>query len=125
MKLHNQALNRLFDEYGDAAERERLRQEWVPHIQEIAIAVISRTVDHFVKEWRRLPTIVEFLDYAVIEEEQQSKRQRQIRVNQCPACDHGHIITQHEPLTVRPCEQCCPEAYDAWITGQYEPSGSI
>lgn len=122
MKLHNQALNRLFDQYVEPVERERLRTEWLPHISEIKIAVISRTADHFIREWRRLPNLREFLDHAVIEEASQAKRTKQVQVAECPACDRGHVITQHEPLTVRPCERCSPEPYEAWITGEYEPS---
>ena len=121
MKLHNQAMNRLFDNYVNSEEREPLRFEWAPYLEKIDIAVVSRTVDHFIKDWRRIPSLAEFLDYATTEEQFQTKRKKQIQIKECAACDNGFVVVQNEPFTVRPCHSCLPEPYDAWVTGQYEP----
>jgi hypothetical protein len=122
MKLHNQAFNRLLENYVDVAERESLRQEWMPHLKGLPIAVASRSIDHFIRDWRRIPTLAEFLEHAEVEASHQVTRKRHAEIEECPLCDKGHIVMQNEPFTVRPCHKCLPETYDAWATGRYEPS---
>lgn len=45
----------------------------------------------------------------------------------CPRCRQspGWVITIPgdcgEPDTVRPCDQCCREAFEAWRSGMFEP----
>jgi hypothetical protein len=121
MKLHNQAMNRLFDKYLPQAEKEPMRAQWAPYLEKVEISVVSRCVDHFTKEWNRIPSLAEFLDHATTEERLQAKRKKQTEVRNCPNCDSGFVTVQHEPFTVRPCHNCLPETYDAWVTGQYEP----
>lgn len=34
-------------------------------------------------------------------------------------CDHGLVIVEEVPLTVRPCSRCSPDAYQAWLDGAW------
>jgi len=122
MKLHEQALNRMYDHYPNILNRVVMVQTWMPEISNFSIAVVARTVDYFVREWDRCPSLDEFMKRCESENKKQTSIRRKDSMNDCPVCDNGFITTDEDPYTVKPCRNCLPETYENWATGEYRLS---
>jgi hypothetical protein len=80
-----------------------------------------RTVDHVVRTWQRCPSLDEFMQQVAVEIERQNFVARKERMEACNKCLTGFIETK--PDFFRPCEDCLPEGYEQWRSGNYEPTG--
>ena len=90
--------------------------------EDLPDAVVSRTVDWFIKEWQRCPTLNEFMQQSQREHTLQRSSNQKREMANCRKCDSGWIEVGEDSGQFKPCESCRPETFDNWATGEYAPS---
>tara|TARA_R110000824_G_scaffold83708_2_gene209433 strand:+ start:8203 stop:8487 length:285 start_codon:yes stop_codon:yes gene_type:complete len=85
-------------------------------------AVLSRTVDWFIKNWAKCPTLAQFKEVTLDEQKRQNKAFLKDLTDSCPKCDSGWIQVDVIKDTFRPCDACRVEQFNRWQVGTYRPS---
>ena len=99
---------KCFDRLEAAYPNQTTSQEqWMNSWKDLDNAVLSRTVDWFIKNW---------------EQKRQNKAFLKDLTDSCPKCDSGWIQVDVIKDTFRPCDACRVEQFNRWQVGTYRPS---
>jgi|TARA_R110002020_G_scaffold50348_7_gene142349 hypothetical protein len=121
MDMKDAAFTKLLNAYPNSYDGGNMRALWTDTWAAYDNSVIVRTVDHVVRTWQRCPSLDEFMQQVAVEIERQNFVARKERMEACNKCLTGFIETK--PDFFRPCEDCLPEGYEQWRSGNYEPTG--
>ena len=122
INLKSAAFTKLLGAYPQSFDAGAMRPTYLEAWEDLPDAVVSRTVDWFIKNWQRCPTLNEFMQQSQREQTlQRSSNQRRVMAN-CRKCDSGWIEGGEDSGQFKPCESCRPETFENWATGEYAPS---
>ena len=119
MTIHESCFDRLAAAYPNQQEH---RTAWLQSWADLENGVVSRTVDWFLKNWARCPTLAEFKAETSKERDRMKIASRREQTDACSHCVSGWVVTDWEKWFAHPCEACRPEQHDRWLTGKYLPT---
>jgi len=119
MNQFEKAFDKLLGAFPTSYASEQMRTLWLDTWSQHPISVISRTAVTVARTGAKFPSLDEFMALAEKEASKQSLIGRRDRMEACPKCDSGFVETKTD--TFRPCEDCLPDSYGQWASGEYEP----
>lgn len=114
------AFTKLLGAYPQSFDAGAMRPTYLRAWEDLPDAVVSRTVDWFVKNWERCPTLNEFMVQAKSEGASQHRINRVKNMANCQKCYSGFIEVDVEKDTWKPCDTCLPDTFEQWREGAYE-----
>tara|TARA_R110000751_G_scaffold63286_2_gene130726 strand:+ start:78 stop:446 length:369 start_codon:yes stop_codon:yes gene_type:complete len=121
MRIYADAFNKLISAHPTVMQTDIMAETYIESWKKLSPATVSRTVDWFVANWARFPSLEEFNDQAKLERGLQNRNAKKQQMDSCLKCDRGFISVDLENDTFRPCEECLPDTFENWATGQYAP----
>ncbi len=122
MSIKEQAFDKLIGSFPKSFDGGQMRQTYLKAWQELPDSVVSRTVDHFVKNSDKCPSLSEFMGKAKSEGSSQRRINRAQSLANCKKCYSGFIEVDVEKDTWKPCDTCLPDTFQQWRDGEYEKS---
>jgi len=116
------AFTKLLGAYPQSFDAGAMRPTYLEAWEDLPDAVVSRTVDWFIKNWQRCPTLNEFMQQSQREQTLQRSSNHKREMANCRKCDSGWIEVGEDSGQFKPCESCRPETFENWATGEYAPS---
>tara|TARA_R110002167_G_C12543567_1_gene640235 strand:+ start:179 stop:550 length:372 start_codon:yes stop_codon:yes gene_type:complete len=116
------AFTKLLGAYPQSFDAGAMRPTYLEAWEDLPDAVVSRTVDWFIKNWQRCPTLNEFMQQSQREHTLQRSSNQKREMANCRKCDSGWIEVGEDSGQFKPCESCRPETFENWATGEYAPS---
>ena len=122
MSIKEQAFDKLIGSFPKSFDGGQMRQTYLKAWQELPDSVVSRTVDHFVKNGQKCPSLSEFMAQAKSERTSQRRINRAKNMAECQKCHSGWVETDTTKDTWTPCQSCLPDTFEQWREGAYEKS---
>jgi len=122
MTIKDSAFSKLIGAYSTSFDTGAMRPTYLAAWESLSDAVVSRTVNYFIYNWQRCPSLNEFMEESEKEQISQQRSSRKEDMANCRKCDSGWIEVGEDNEQFKPCESCRPETFENWATGEYAPS---
>ena len=113
------AFTKLLGAYPQSFDAGAMRPTYLGAWEDLPDAVVSRTVDWFVKNWQRCPTLNEFMAEAQNEQRSQRRINQKQNMANCQKC---WVEVDTSKDTWKPCDTCLPDTFEQWREGAYQKS---
>ena len=122
MTIKDEAFTKLINSYPTTFNAGNMRTTYLAAWEDLSDAVVSRTVEYFIKHFQRCPSLNEFMTQSTKEQTSQRRSSHIRDMANCKKCFSGWVEVDLKHDTWKPCESCLPETFENWATGEYAPS---